>query len=58
MTLRPLTANAFAESPSVRMSVHCDAFDVPAKLASESFGMFNVLADFLGFVVVVASICS
>ena len=37
--LRPLTARAFAESPSVRMRVHLSEFRVPALLASSSFGM-------------------
>ena len=36
---RPLIARALAESPSVRISVHSQPFEVPARLASSSFGM-------------------
>mmetsp|Transcript_2795 Transcript_2795/g.7233 ORF Transcript_2795/g.7233 Transcript_2795/m.7233 type:complete len:254 (-) Transcript_2795:932-1693(-) len=37
-TLRPATASALAESPSVRISVHSREFLPPASLASSSFG--------------------
>jgi hypothetical protein len=39
MTLRPLMARAFAESPSVRISVHLSEPRPPALLASSSFGI-------------------
>mmetsp|Transcript_43036 Transcript_43036/g.77214 ORF Transcript_43036/g.77214 Transcript_43036/m.77214 type:complete len:204 (-) Transcript_43036:1565-2176(-) len=38
-TPRPATAKAFAESPSVRISVHSPPFLVPASLASSSLGI-------------------
>lgn len=44
-TLRPLTANVFAESPSVKMSVHCFEFRPPASLASSSLGIPRILLD-------------
>mmetsp|Transcript_20160 Transcript_20160/g.60378 ORF Transcript_20160/g.60378 Transcript_20160/m.60378 type:complete len:244 (+) Transcript_20160:88-819(+) len=39
MTLRPATASALAESPSVTISVHSAEFLPPASFASSSFGM-------------------
>ena len=36
---KPLIARAFAESPSVRIRVHSQPRDVPAKFASSSFGI-------------------
>ena len=42
-TLKPLTASVLAESPSVRISVHCLEFLPPASLASSSLGMPRIL---------------
>mmetsp|Transcript_73218 Transcript_73218/g.212016 ORF Transcript_73218/g.212016 Transcript_73218/m.212016 type:complete len:227 (-) Transcript_73218:938-1618(-) len=38
-TLSPATASAFAESPSVKMSVHWEDIFEPASFASSNFGM-------------------
>ena len=39
MTLSPLMANVLAESPSVRIKVHCADLALPAHLASSSLGL-------------------
>mmetsp|Transcript_51855 Transcript_51855/g.112427 ORF Transcript_51855/g.112427 Transcript_51855/m.112427 type:complete len:259 (+) Transcript_51855:682-1458(+) len=44
---RPATARAFAESPSVRISVQSCEFLLPASLASSSLGMPRILVTFL-----------
>jgi len=54
----PARAKDLAESPSVRMMVHCSAFRVPARLASSSFGMPRSLDFFLPGPRVLASLAS
>ena len=56
--LTPAIANAFAESPSVNMSVQDPEFRVPASLASSSFSMPNSLLFLTPFRVFSSAVCS